>query len=175
MTRLPHPGRVLLSLTAVTWLAAATASADPQAAQEPSQATPPLAPSKGEIIPAFETLGIDGQAHKVTFPKGSKTVLLFFMSGCPHCHKMIPEWNRAYDRRPADLKVYGVLMDLEPPGFWSTMPVSFPVLRSPGREFLRQLNVNRVPLVVRVADGGRIDDVAMGETDLIRLGELFKP
>jgi len=175
MTRLSYAGRVLLSVTAVGCLAAAAAGAALQAAQEPSQAPAQLAPGKGEIIPAFETLGIDGQAHKVAFPKGSKTVLLFFMSGCPHCHKMIPEWNRAYDRRPADVKVFGVLMDQEPPGFWSTMPVSFPVLRSPGREFLRQLNVNRVPLMVRVGDGGRIDDVQMGETDLIRLGELFKP
>ncbi len=175
MTRLTQLGRVLLTLTAVGWLAAAVAGAGPQAAQDPSQAPAQLAPSKGEIIPAFETLGIDGLAHKVAFPKGSKTVLLFFMSGCPHCHKMIPEWNRAYARRPADLKVYGILMDQEPPGFWSTMPVSFPVLRSPGREFLRQLNVQRVPLVVRVGEGGRVEDVAMGETDLIRLGEMFAP
>ncbi len=151
------------------------------AAQEPPAATeqPPgqarLAPSKGDIIPAFETLGIDGKPYKVNFAKGTKTVLLFFMSSCPHCHKMIPEWNRAFERKPADLKVYGVVMDQEPPGFWQTMPVSFPVLRSPGREFLRQLNVNRVPLMVRVAEGGRIEDVQMGETDLIRLGELFAP
>ncbi|MGE5127173.1 MAG: TlpA family protein disulfide reductase [Betaproteobacteria bacterium] len=118
---------------------------------------------------------MDGQAHKVSFPKGSKTVLLFFLSGCPHCHKMIPEWNRAYERRPKGLTVLGVIMDQEPPGFWSTMPVEFPVVRAPGREFLRELNVNRAPLALRVAEGGRIEDLAPGETDLIRLGEIFKP
>jgi thiol-disulfide isomerase/thioredoxin len=136
---------------------------------------PPLAPSKGDLIPVFETMGIDGKAHRVDFPKGSKTVLLFFMSSCPHCHKMIPEWNRAYERKPKDLKVTGVIMDQEPPGFWGTVSVVFPVVRSPGREFLNNLNVRRAPLAVRVAAGGRIEDLIVGETDPIRLGEIFKP
>jgi len=156
--------------------AAAALLAVPAAAQNAAPpAAPPPAPSKGDVVPAFETLGIDGQAHKVSFPKGSKTVLLFFLSGCPHCHKMMPEWNRAYERRAKGLTVLGVIMDQEPPGFWSTMPVSFPVLRAPGREFLRQLNINRAPLALRVAEGGKIEDLAPGETDLIRLGEIFKP
>jgi hypothetical protein len=162
-------GRTSLVATAVALLAAAASRAQAPSAQ------PPTAPSKGDVVPTFETLGIDGKAQKVGFSKGSKTVLLFFLSGCPHCHKMIPEWNRAYERRPKGLTVLGVIMDQEPPGFWSTMPVSFPVLRAPGREFLRQLNVNRAPLALRVGEGGRIEDVAAGETDLIRLGEIFKP
>jgi len=136
---------------------------------------PPIAPSKGDVVPVFETTGVDGQPHKVDFPKGSKTVLLFFLSSCPHCHKMIPEWNRAYERRPKGLKVLGVIMDQEPPGFWSTMPVSFPVVRSPGTQFLNDLNVRRAPLAVRVVEGGRIEDLISGETDPIRLGEIFKP
>jgi len=137
--------------------------------------TIPQAPSKGDLIPAFESMGIDGQAHKVDFPPGSEKVLLFFLSGCPHCHKMIPEWNRAYDRRPKKLEVLGVIMDQEPPGFWATLPVSFPVVRAPGRQFLQSINVNRAPLAVRVGPGGKIEDLILGESDPIRLGELFKP
>ena len=146
--------------------------AAPAAAQT---AAPPLTPSKGDVVPAFETLGIDGKPAKVDFPKGTKTVLLFFLSGCPTCHKMIPEWNRAYERRPKQLRVIGILMDQEPPGFWSSVSTQFPVLRSPGREFLRALNVNRAPLTLRVVGGGEIEDVALGQTDPIRLGELFRP
>ena len=140
-------------------------------------AAPPTAPSKGDVVPAFETLGVDGKPAKVDFPQGSKTVLLFFLSGCPSCHKMIPEWNRAYERRSKGLKIVGVIMDPEqaPPAFWSTMVISFPVLRSPGREFLRTLNVNRAPLTLRVGEGGRVEDLALGVVDTIRLGELFKP
>ena len=125
----------------------------------------------------FETLGVDGKPAKVDFPKGSKTVLLFFLSGCPVCHKMIPEWNRAYERRPKGLKVVGVIMDPEqaPPAFFSTVAISFPVLRSPGHEFLRALNVNRAPLTLRVGEGGKIEDLGLGVVDPIRLGELFKP
>jgi thiol-disulfide isomerase/thioredoxin len=159
------------------------------AAAQPAPAAPPMAPSRGDVVPAFETLGVDGKPWKVDFPRGSQTVLLFFLSSCPHCHKMIPEWNRAYERRPRGVKIFGVIMDQEPPGFWSTIPVSFPVLRSPGREFLRSLNVNRVPLTLRVGEGGRVEDVALGEicsggaagvpsascVDAIRFGQLFAP
>jgi thiol-disulfide isomerase/thioredoxin len=150
----------------------ALALAHPAAAQ---MAAPPQAPSKGAVVPAFETLGIDGKPRKVDFPKGSKTVVLFFLSGCPSCHKMIPEWNRAYERRAKGLEVVGVLMDQEPPGFFSTISITFPVLRSPGSAFLRGLNVNRAPLTLRVGEGGRVEDLALGVIDPIRLGELFAP
>jgi hypothetical protein len=66
-------------------------------------------------------------------------------------------------------------MDQEPPGFWGTMPIAFPVIRSPGRAFLAGLNVNRAPLTLRVGAGGRVDDLALGLVDPIRLGELFAP
>jgi len=160
-----------------TVLAGALALASSAAFAQPvvPPAVPPQAPSKGDVVPAFESLTIQGQPRKVEFPKGSRTVLLFFLSSCPHCHKMIPEWNRAYERRPKGLEVVGVIMDQEPPGFWSTLSVVFPVVRAPGREFLRQLNVNRAPLALRVAEGGRIADLALGETDPIRLGEIFRP
>jgi thiol-disulfide isomerase/thioredoxin len=163
-----QPGRSRAAVAAGLLLLAAGASA--QTAQPPA-----AAPSKGGVVPAFETLGIDGKPAKVDFPKGSKTVLLFFLSGCPTCHKMIPEWNRAFERKAAGLKVVGVIMDQEPPGFWGTMPISFPVLRSPGRAFLAGLNVNRAPLTLRVGSGGQVDDLALGIVDPIRLGELFAP
>jgi peroxiredoxin len=166
MTLLPLPNGPARS-AAVALLAASAAFA-----QAPA---PPAAPAKGDVVPVFETLAIDGKPSKVEFPRGSKTVLLFFLSSCPSCHKMIPEWNSAYQRRPKDLQVVGVLMDQEPPGFFSTISIAFPVLRSPGREFLRSLNVNRAPVTLRVAEGGRIEDVALGVVDPIRLGELFKP
>ena len=162
--------RPWLRAFAATVSLALVALAAPAAGQ-----APPSSPSKGDVIPAFESLGIDGKAHRFDFPEGSKTVLLFFLSGCPSCHKMIPEWNRAYGRRPEGLEVVGVIMDQEPPGFWSTIEIAFPVVRSPGRGFLRSLNVNRAPLTLRVVGGGTVEDLALGVTDPIRIGELFRP
>jgi hypothetical protein len=167
MSRLPLANRSALVVTAAALLAGHGALA-----QAPA---PPLAPAKGDVVPAFETLAVDGKPWKLSFPKGSTTVLLFFLSSCPNCHKMIPEWNRAYARRSKDVQVLGVLLDREPPGFFGTISIEFPVLRPPGREFLRSLNVNRVPLTLRVGEGGRVEDVAVGVTDPIRLGELFAP
>jgi len=167
MTRFLHRGALLILVAAMMLAARASAQAPP--------AVPPQSPSKGDLIPAFESMGIDGQPRKVDFPAGSETVLLIFSSGCPHCQRMIPEWNRAYGRKPKDLRVLGVITDRETPAFWETFSVVFPVVRSPGHQFLRDLNVQRVPLMLRVAEGGRIEDVVAGETDPIRLGELFKP
>jgi len=169
MSRLPLPTRCVLVAGAAALLAAAPAAAQ--------TAAPPQAPSTGDVVPAFETLGMDNKPWKVDFPKGSKTVLLFFLSGCPHCHKMIPEWNRAYERRPKGLKVLGVIMDPDqaPASYWATTSIVFPVLRSPGREFLRGLKANRAPLTLRVGEGGTIEDLGLGEIDPIRLGELFAP
>jgi hypothetical protein len=177
---LPSFSRRALIVAAAALLAAGSAVAQPAA-----PARPPETPSRGDVVPVFETMTVTGSPQKVDFPKGSKTVLLFFLSGCPHCHKMIPEWNQAFERRPKGLRILGVIMDQEPPGFWQQMPVAFPVLRAPGREFLRALNVNRVPLTLRVGEGGRVEDLGLGEVcsggasascvDAIHLGQLFAP
>jgi peroxiredoxin len=143
------------------------------AAQAHSDAAP-LTPALGDTIPAFDAQKIDGTMQHLSFPKGQSTVLLFFLSGCPTCHKMIPEWNRAYARRPAGLNVIGVIMDQEPLGFFDAMPIAFPVVRSPGREFMKTLKVNRAPVTLRIAPGGKVEDVALGIVDPIRLGEFFK-
>jgi hypothetical protein len=74
MTKLPARCRAAMLVACVTLAAA------PLRAQAPAA---PMSPAKGDVIPAFETLGVDGKPVKVDFPKGSKTVLLFFLSGCP--------------------------------------------------------------------------------------------
>ena len=84
-------------------------------------------------------------------------------------------WNRAFARKAQGVEVVGVLMDREPPGFFQTNRVAFPVVRAPGRDFLQKLKVSRAPLMVRVARGGRVEDVALGYTDPIRVGEIFRP
>jgi len=129
----------------------------------------------GDTVPPFDAQGLDGASQHVDYGKGSTTVILFFLSGCPSCHKMIPEWNRAYERRPRGIRVIGVLLDKEPPGFFIATPVSFPVLRSPGPEFSRIFKLHKVPLTIRVAAGGRVEDVGVGQLDPIRLGEIFRP
>jgi hypothetical protein len=143
------------------------------AADVPSPSPSPSGLAPGDIVPPFDAQGIDGVVRHVTYGK-QPTILLVFLSGCSHCQKQIPEWNRAYERRPAGVNVIGVMLDQEPPGFFLALPVSFPVVRSPNREFSRTFKVARVPLTVRVGPGGKVQDVGSGPTDPIRLGELFR-
>ena len=135
--------------------------------------TGPLAP--GDTVQPFDAAALDGVMKRVDFPAGSSTVLLFFLSGCPTCHKMIPEWNRAYERKPSKLHVVGVLMDREPPGFFQATRIAFPVVRSPGRDFLSAWKVHRAPMTVRVGAGGKVEEAQIGIIDPIRLGEIFRP
>jgi len=139
----------------------------------PSPSPSPLQP--GETVPPFDAEGLDGTVQHVSYPKGSTTLILFFLSGCSHCHKQIPEWNRFYESRPKRLQVWGLLLDREPPGFFMAIPVAFPVLRSPGREFAETFKVRRVPMTLRVGGGGVVEDIGMGEQEPIRLGQLFRP
>lgn len=163
-------GRTALALALV---ATATLPGPVACAQE-NEPPPPL-PVVGETIQPFDAESVDGTMKKVSFEGKGSTVLLFFLSSCPVCHRMIPEWNRAFQRKPQGLQVLGVIMDKETPGFFQTMPMAFPIIRSPGREFLKKLKISRAPLMVRVAHGGRIEDVAMGYNDPIRVGEIFRP
>jgi hypothetical protein len=71
--------------------------------------------------------------------------------------------------------VLAVLLDKEPPGFFMATPISFPVVRSPGGDFSRTFKLHQVPLTVRVAAGGKVQDVGVGQLDPIRLGEIFRP
>jgi Redoxin len=155
---------------AVTMISSLAAPARP--ADTPENAPPPVLVKPGETVPPFEATGIDGTVHEVKYK--TTTVLMFFLSSCPVCHKMIPEWNDAFDRKPAGVDVVAVMMDKEPPGFFAVTPVRFPVVRSPSREFGRIFKVARVPITMRVAPGGKVEDVALGILDPIRVGEFFR-
>ena len=167
MTPLGMRSSVLLTLSA---LVIATPLS---AAQAPAPSPEPEFVKVGETIPPFEATGIDGTVRAVKYEK--PTVLVFFLSGCPVCHKMIPEWNQAFDRKPKGLEVVGVLMDREPPGFFAATPVTFPVVRAPSREFGRIFKVARVPITLRVGVGGKVEDISVGILDRIRLGQFFHP
>ena len=128
----------------------------------------------GDIIPGFEAEGLDGLMKQVSF-EGKNSVLMFFLSSCPTCHKMIPEWNRAFLRKDERLQVVAVLLDREPPGFFMATPIEFPVVRAPSRTFGRELGVQRVPLTARIGADGKVSEVGQGLLDPIRLGEIFRP
>jgi hypothetical protein len=159
------------------WALAAVASlamAAPAGAQHAHDEAVP-APAVGDVVAPFDAQSVDGSVQKVAFNGRGSTVLLFFLSSCPTCHRMIPEWNRAFQRKPAGLQVYGVILDKEPPTFFQSYPMAFPVVRSPGREFQQKIKVTRTPTMVRIGPGGKVQDVVVGYTDPIRVGEIFRP
>lgn len=164
--------RRLGRLTLLATLACAATANAASSADTPAASPAPIVLKPGETVPPFEATGLNGDVREVKYK--TPTVLIFFLSSCPVCHKMIPDWNQAFDRKPAGLDVVAVLMDREPPGFFAVTPVTFPVVRSPSREFGRIFKVARVPITLRVAPGGKVEDIAVGVVDPIRLGEFFR-
>jgi len=136
-------------------------------------APPNLAP--GDVVPPFDATGMDGVSHHVDFPRGQETVVMFFLSSCPVCHKMLPIWSDYYQRKPKSLNVVGVMLDSPPPGFFNAMPISFPVVRSPGQELNRAYKISHVPMTIRIGPGGKVEDLGEGVLDPIKLGQIFRP
>jgi thiol-disulfide isomerase/thioredoxin len=169
--------RTLSLLAALVGLVAGGAraieAADP--ATPSATPTPPVFLKPGEVVAPFEAEGIDGVKRNVQFPKGQVMILVFFSSGCPHCHRMLPFWNKWFAMRPPKVAMIGMLADREPPGFFESVPIAFPVLRVPSRELLDQYKVARVPLTLRIGAGGVVEEVGIGELDGIRLGQIFRP
>jgi thiol-disulfide isomerase/thioredoxin len=161
----------LASITAVL-LASVTLAVS---APAPTPASPPPSLAPGDVVTPFDAVGVDGVSRKVDFPKGSHTVVLFFLSSCPVCHKMLPVWSEYYQRRPKTLEVVGVMLDSPPPGVLSAMPIAFPVVRTPGRELSRAYKVNHVPMTIRIGPGGKVEEVGEGILDPIRMGQIFRP
>jgi thiol-disulfide isomerase/thioredoxin len=132
-----------------------------------------LAP--GSPAPDFAVQGLaSAKAAPLEYATGAPTVLLFFLSSCPHCKQLIPHWNKAYEKRGAGVKVVGVMLDREPPGFFQMVSIAFPVVhavdpRGVGRSF----RISQVPMTVRVDARRAIEAVEVGEVKDERLAEIF--
>jgi hypothetical protein len=173
--RVGFAATAVLALSGLTFLANAVGGlAYGQEGGAPAPSPQPM-PAKGDVLAPFDAEGVDGSNQHIDYPKGTTTMLLFFLSGCPTCHKMLPEWGRVYAERRDSLRILGVLMDREPPGFFTQMQIPFPVLRSPSRDFLKSYKISRAPVTLRIAAGGKVEDAAVGLVDPIRLGDLFRP
>jgi thiol-disulfide isomerase/thioredoxin len=165
----------LLAVLVAAAVAVASSAATAPAATQAATSSPPPSLAPGDTVIPFDAVGVDGVSRRVDFPKGSHTVVMFFQSSCPDCHKMLPVWTEYYQRKPKTLNVVGVMLDSPPPGFFNAMPIGFPVVRSPGSELHRAYKVQHVPLTVRVGPGGKVEDVGEGVLDPIKLGQIFRP
>jgi hypothetical protein len=165
-------GRLALAVALAAFVLEPGSAAGQAAAPSP---TPEPVLRAGETVPAFKATGLDGMVKSIEYPKGTNTIVVFFLSSCPTCHKMIPLWNEAFARRPKNLAMVGVMLDNAPAGFVEAMQIAFPVVRSPGTEVRDAFRVSRVPYTVRVAPGGRVEGANLGLIDGIRIGELFRP
>jgi hypothetical protein len=144
-------------------------------ASTPAPASPPPSLAPGDVVMPFDAVGMDGVSRHVDFPNGSRTVVLFFLSSCSVCHKMLPVWSEYYQRKPNTVNVVGVMLDAPPPGFFGAMPIAFPVVRSPGPALNRAFKVQHVPMTIRVGPGGKVEEVGEGVLDPIKMGQIFRP
>jgi thiol-disulfide isomerase/thioredoxin len=175
--RRPLVGVVLLSIVGTLGTGSLSSqSPAPTAASPTPTPMPPLA--AGDVIAPFQARGYANETplYTVDFPKtGPTTVLLIFLSTCPHCHKMIPVWNKALEKKPKDLKVLGIMLDEGGPGFFQAFKIVFPVLRPAlPTEFANLLKIRNVPMTIRIKPGGIVESIAVGDPDAAKVPDLFR-
>ncbi len=161
--------------TAVALALVAQAGSVALAAQTP-EASPAAREglSPGDEAPVFAVETLTGARTPIEYARGAPTVLLFFLASCPHCKKLIPQWNAAHEARGAGVKVLGVMLDREPPGWFELVPISFPVVHvEDPRGVSRLFRLTRVPMTVRVGPDRRVADVVVGDVEPARLSQLF--
>ena len=139
----------------------------------PTREQPPTMKA-GDKAAVIESKALDGSPRRIDYPKGKITVLLFFMSSCHVCHGMIPEWNRAYERRTSDVDIVGIMVDEAPAEYLTKLDIHFPIVRAP-LGVRDQFKIFQVPQTMRVSAGGIVEDIATGHIDAMRLGELVRP
>jgi len=165
---------LLLSTAGVPGTASLGAQSPAPVAASPTP--PPLAP--GDVIAPFQARGYASETplYTIDFPKdGPTTVLLVFLSTCPHCHKMIPIWNKGLEKKPKDLKVLGIMLDEGSPGFFASFKILFPVLRpAQPLELGRLLKIRNVPMTIRVKPGGIVESIAISDPDAAKVPALMR-
>ncbi len=161
--------------TAAALLALGLVAGSTAGAQNPTPTpTPRMGLTPGTPAPDFRVQSLVGTLAPLQYADGAPTVLLFFLSSCPHCKHLIPLWNRAYEKRGSGVKVVGVMLDREPPGFFQLVPISFPVVHGADpREIGRLFRIAMVPMTVRVGPNRVIESVDVGDVGEAKLAEIF--
>ena len=174
--RRPLVGVAPLLSAALLLAASSLAAQSPAPAAAPPSPVPALA--VGDVVTSFQAHSYASETplYTIDFPKdGPTTVLLIFLSTCPHCHKMIPVWNKALEKKPQNLKVLGIMLDEGSPGFFANFKILFPVLRpAMPTELGKQLKLRTVPMTIRIKPGGVVEGVAVSDADADKVPGLMR-
>ncbi len=156
------------------WVMAGLVGGQAAWAQAPSP-SPRMGLAPGTPAPVVSVQGLmSANAAALEYAPGAPTVLLFFLSSCPHCKQVIPHWNRAYEKRGAGVKIVGVMLDRAPRTFFDLVPISFPVVYAADpREVGRAFRISMVPMTVRVDAARVVEAVEVGDVTDERLAQIF--
>jgi peroxiredoxin len=88
----------------------------------------------GDEAPVFELQTLDGKKVKLSDYKGKKVILNFWATWCPPCKKEMPELERYYQNKPANVEILAVNFTVTEKGkenvvqFIQEHQFSFPIL-----------------------------------------------
>lgn len=115
---------------------------------------------KGDIVPGFEGVSLNGKRASVVYDGRSKYVLFIFSMGCGVCFDEIPTWNSIVKRIKNEK--YTVLGMIEGSNSVTVPPVDFDVVPIPDMSVQRAYRVVAVPQVMVVSENGRVEWVHYG-------------
>lgn len=127
----------------------------------------------GDKAPDFQLGSVDGKSTiKLTDYTSKPTVLVFWVSWCPHCRTELPVMQKIYtDLQSKGLNVVGVTADQSAKDAMSAMTssnVTFPVAlggTKEGQAVFNNYGIKGVPAVYVIDKDGTIKNVHSGEVD----------
>lgn len=134
----------------------------------------------GDKAPDFKLDSLDGKTIKLSDYTNKPTLLVFWVSWCPHCQREVPVIQKVYtDLKGKGMNVVGVNVDEElddAKTFVKDNKVTFPNaqgLSDEGRKVLDTYAVEGVPTIFIIDKTGKVTVTEVGEMSEANIRQEF--
>lgn len=128
--------------------------------------TPTKALKPGSDAPAFELLGLDGQAHSLDSYRGKPLVVNFWGTFCPPCRNEMPALQAQYDKwKDQGVQLVGINLSedrVSVGSFLRSYDIDFPVLLDKNKKTERKYGLKEYPTTFFISADGKIQDIVIG-------------
>lgn len=128
--------------------------------------TPTKALKPGSKAPAFELLGLDGQAHSLDSYRGKPLVVNFWGTFCPPCRNEMPALQAQYDKwKDQGVQLVGINLSedrVSVGSFLRSYDINFPVLLDKNKKTERKYGLKEYPTTFFISADGKIQDIVIG-------------
>lgn len=130
---------------------------------------------KGNKIPDFKVMGLDGEFIDMKDLKGKYVLLNFWATWCPPCKREMPSIQKLYNksRNNNKFEIVAISVDQNPAfevqKFIDDNEYSFPVYYDKGGKLSRKFFIKSIPTTFLINKNGIIENKVLGASDWSKL------